>query len=316
MPGSAMAARVMTASADGVAAGATSLTCTTPSASGPASAAAASRPSSPTGRQNIRATAPLGRSTVTAPGGRHRPRAAAATASADRVSVACEISAAWSAGDRARRAWSLSMTTSLPRASTMPPVCRQARVYSCSSRRSRPLLVSVQRLAELVGGGLDQRQHQRVGVPAPAGQVDHADGLAGHRVAQRHPGAGHALKPLRVVLVPEHVRGAARFQRGPDAVGADDFLGVGEAGHQHDRVELPFQVAVAGEAAQHEPGRVGQDDADRLPVELLVQVPQDRLGGARQRRVEVGRRPGSSGRAGWPRRSTPVTATRRPGSAP
>ena len=25
----------------------------------------------------------------------------------------------------------------------MPPVCRQARVYSCSSRRSRPLLVSV-----------------------------------------------------------------------------------------------------------------------------------------------------------------------------
>ena len=54
-------------------------------------------------------------------------------------------------------------------------------------------------------------------------------------------------------------------------------------------VKLPFQVAVAGQAAQHEPGRVGQDDADRLAVELLVQVPQHRLGGAGERRVEVGR---------------------------
>ena len=106
---------------------------------------------------------------------------------------------------------------------------------------------------------------------------------------ERHPGAGHALKPLRVVLVPEHVRGAARFERGSDAVGPDDFLGVGEAGNEHDRVKLPLEVMVAGQAAQHKPVRVGQDDADRLPVELLVQVPQHRLGGAGQVRAEVRR---------------------------
>ena len=180
----------------------------------------------------------------------------------------------------------------------MPPVCRQARVYSCSSRTSRPLLVSVSAWVELVGGGPDQREHQRVGVPAPAGQVDHADRLAGHGIAHRHPGAGHALEPLRVVLVPEHVRRAARFERGPDAVGADDVLGVAEAGHQHDGVELALQVVVAGEAAQHEPGRVGQDDADRLTVELLVQVP---AAPARRRGPAWCRgraRPGSSGRDG------------------
>ena len=81
-----------------------------------------------TRRQNILATMPLGRSTVTAPG-----------FSLASASVAWPIRADWSAGSSTRRAWSLSMTTSLPRASTMPPVRRQARTYSCSSRRSRLL---------------------------------------------------------------------------------------------------------------------------------------------------------------------------------
>ena len=272
-------------------------------------------PNSPTGRQNIRATAPLGRSTVTAPA----PQPAscpAAMASAERASVAWEISTAWSAGDRACRAWSLSMTTSLPSASTMPPVCLAGPRVLLQQPQVAAVARLGERLAELVGGGPDEGEHERVGVPAPAGQVDHADGLAGERVAERHPGAGHALKPLRVVLVPEHVRRAARLERGPDAVGADDVLGVGEAGDEHDRVKLPFQVVVAGEAAQHEPGRVGQDDADRLPVELLVQVPQHRLGGSARASCRGRVRPGSSGRAGRRRSATPVTATRRPGSAP
>jgi hypothetical protein len=91
------------------------------------------------------------------------------------------------------------------------------------------------------------------------------------------------------VLVPEHVGGPAGLQRGPDAVGADDVLGVGEPGGQHDAVQVPFQVAVAGEPAQHEPRGVGQDDADRLPAKLLVQPRQDGRRAACQRGLEVGR---------------------------
>ena len=144
-------------------------------------------------------------------------------------------------------------------------------------------------LVDLPRGRLDKGDHQRVGVPPPAGQVDHADGLAGHRVLDRDPGAGHALEVLRVVLVPEHVGGPAGLQRRPDAVGADDVLGVGEPGRQHDRVQVPLEVVVAGVAEQHQASGVGEHDADRLAVQLVVQVPQHRLGGAGQRRLQVGR---------------------------
>ena len=204
------------------------------------------------------------------------------------ASAAWEISTAWSAGDSACRARSLSMTTSLPSARTMPPVCRQALDVLLEQPQVAAVAGLRQGLVELVGGGPDEREHQRVGVPAPAGQVEHADGLARHRVADRDPGAGQPLEPLGVVLVPEHVRGAARLERGPDPVGADDVLGVGEAGGELDGVELPFQVVVAGEPQQHQPARVGQHDADRLALELLVQVPQDRLGRPREGRVQVG----------------------------
>ncbi len=145
-----------------------------------------------------------------------------------------------------------------------------------------------QGLGDLVGRGLDQGQHQRVGVLAPAGQVDHADGLAGGRVVDRDARAAELLEVLGVVLVPEHVGRAARFQRGADAVGADAGLGVAEAGGQHDAVEGAFQVVVRGQPGQDEPVGVGQDDADGLAVELLVQVPQDRAGAARQPGLQVG----------------------------
>ena len=89
--------------------------------------------------------------------------------------------------------------------------------------------VGQQRLGDLVGRGLRQGDEQRVGVLAPAGQVHRADRLAGDRVMDRHPGAGEVLQVLRVVLVAEDVRGLAALQRGADAVGADELLGVAEA---------------------------------------------------------------------------------------
>ena len=120
----------------------------------------------------------------------------------------------------------------------MPPVRRQARRYSCSSRSSRALPAASRAWRDLVGGRLGQRDQQRVGVLAPAGQVDRADRLAGDRVVDRHPGAAEALQVLGVVLVAEDVGGPAALQRGADAVGADLLLGVAEAGGQLDPVEV------------------------------------------------------------------------------
>ena len=48
-------------------------------------------------------------------------------------------------------------------------------------------------------------------------------------MADRHRGAGEILQVLGVVLVPEHVHRLAALQRGADAVGADELLGVAEA---------------------------------------------------------------------------------------
>ena len=136
-----------------------------------------------------------------------------------------------------------------------------------------PAAPAEQGLRHLVGGVLDQRHQQRVGVLAPAGQVDDADRLAGDGVVNGHPGAGQALQMLRVVLVAEDVRRPPGLQRGADAVGADEFLGVVEARRELDAVEMPFEIVIGGQPGQHEPVGVGEDDADRLPVELFVQVP-------------------------------------------
>ena len=148
--------------------------------------------------------------------------------------------------------------------------------------------VGQQRLGDLVRRRLHQRDEQRVGVLPPAGQVHRADRLAGDGVMDRHPGAGEVLQVLRVVLMAEDVCGLAALQRGADAVGADEFLGVAEARRQLDPVEMAFQVVVRGQPGQHHPGRVGQDDADRLPVHVLAQVPEHRHGAAGQRGVQVG----------------------------
>jgi len=45
---------------------------------------------------------------------------------------------------------------------------------------------------------------------------------------------------------------------------------------------------VRGHPGQHQARGVGQDDADRLAVELLVQVPQHRIGRAGQVGLQVG----------------------------
>jgi hypothetical protein len=143
-------------------------------------------------------------------------------------------------------------------------------------------------LIDLIGGRLDQRDQHRVGVLAPAGQVDHADGLAGERVVDGDACAGEALEVLGIVLMAEDVRRAAGLQGGADAVGADAFLGVAEAGREHDAVKVAFQVDVGGQPGQDQPGAVGQDDADRLAVELLVQLAQHRIGAAGKRGLQVG----------------------------
>ena len=69
--------------------------------------------------------------------------------------------------------------------------------------------VGEQRLGDLVGRRLGERDQQRVGVLAPAGQVDRAERLAGDRVPDRDPGTGEVLQVLGVVLVAEHVHGTA-----------------------------------------------------------------------------------------------------------
>ena len=107
--------------------------------------------------------------------------------------------------------------------------------------------------------------------------------LPGDRVVDRHAGAGEVLQVLGVVLVAEDVRRAADLQRGADAVGADELLGVAEAGRQLDAVQVPLELAVAGQPGQHQAGRVGEDDADRLALELLAQAaaaPARRCGSA------------------------------------
>ena len=96
----------------------------------------------------------------------------------------------------------------------------------------------------------------------------------------RDPGAGKVLEVLRVVLVAEYVRGLAALERRADAVGADILLGVAEAGSELHTVEVPLEIVVGGEPGEHHARCVGEDDADRLALQVLVQVPQHRQGAA------------------------------------
>ena len=103
----------------------------------------------------------------------------------------------------------------------------------------------------------------------------------------RDPGAGQVLKVLGVVLVPEYAGRLAALQGGADPVGADVLLGVAEARGELDPVQVTFQVVVGGHPGEHDAGRVSEDHADRLPIEVLAQVAQHRHGVAGQRGIKI-----------------------------
>ncbi len=134
------------------------------------------------------------------------------------------------------------------------------------------------------------RGHHRAGVAAPAGEVDDAEHLVRDRVPDRHPGTGELLEVLDVVLVAEHPRRAAAFERGADAVRADVLLGVAEAGGQPHPVQARLEPRVAGVAGEHDAVGVAEDDAHGFVPELLRGLAQHRAGGAQQGglAVEVG----------------------------
>jgi hypothetical protein len=129
---------------------------------------------------------------------------------------------------------------------------------------------------DLPGDTGHRRGHEPSGVRAPAGQIDDAEQLAGHRVPDRGPGAGEVGQVLHVVLVPEDLRRAAPLQRGTDAVGADEALRVGEARGQPHLVQVLVQRRVPGAPLQHHTVGVGEDHAHRLAGELVGHVGQHR----------------------------------------
>ena len=145
-----------------------------------------------------------------------------------------------------------------------------------------------QRLRNLAGGAMGQRDQQGAGVLAPACQVHHAEDLAGDRVADRCCGAGEILQVLGVVLVTEYVRCLAALQRRADAVGADELLGIAEARHELNAVKVPLEIAIGRQPGQQHATRIGQHDADRLALEIVTQVPQHRQRVAGQQSVQVG----------------------------
>ena len=87
-----------------------------------------------------------------------------------------------------------------------------------------------------------------------------------------HTSAGQVLQVLGVVLVAEDMSRAADLEGGADAVGADELLRVAEARHQQHLVQVPLEGVVGSQPGQHHTGRVGEDDADGLAVELLAQA--------------------------------------------
>ena len=169
----------------------------------------------------------------------------------------------------------------------MPGVRRQTRRYSWSSSiscvaasvSSACRICTAVVLASVISSGpASLRQHVRSTAPTVLPEIGCWIGT---------PGAGEVLEVLGVVLVAEHVHRLAALEGRADPVGADELLGIAEARNEQDAVEVARQVGVAGQPGQHEPGVVGEHDADRLPGELLVQPAQHGLGAAGQRSVQV-----------------------------
>ena len=162
------------------------------------------------------------------------------------------------------RAWPFIRTLPRVSASTDPPVCRPARRYSRSSRELPGAAVVEQALRDLAGRARGERDQQPPGVPAPAGQVHGAGGLAGDRGPGRHRGAGEVLHVPGVLLVPGHVRRLAAGQRGADPAGAGELPGVAEARRPLNAVQVPLKTAARCQPGQRYPTRIGEDDADQL----------------------------------------------------
>jgi hypothetical protein len=132
-----------------------------------------------------------------------------------------------------------------------------------------------QGLLDAAGERRHRGDHHETGVASPAGQVDDAEDLARHGVADRHARARELLEVLHVVLVAEDLGGSAALERGPDAVGADVALGVAEARGEPHPVQVPLEGGLARVAAQDHPARVAEDQAHRFGPELVGQVAQD-----------------------------------------
>ena len=173
-------------------------------------------------------------------------------------------------------------------AKTIPPVCRAGPQVLLQQLNLPRAAVVEQCLRDLGGGAVGERDQQRIGVLAPAGQVHRADDLAGDRVADQRGGAAEILQMLGVMLVTEHVRRLAAFQRRADAIGAGELLGIAEARQQLNAVKVPLEIAIGRQPVKQHAARIGQHDADRLALEIVAQVPQHRQGVAGQRGVQAG----------------------------
>ena len=107
-------------------------------------------------------------------------------------------------------------------------------------------------------------------------------------MADRRCGAREILQMLGIMLVTEHVRRPAAFQRRADAIGAGELLGIAETRQQLNAVKVPPEVAIGRQPVKQHAARIGQHDAERLAPDIVAQVLQHRQGVAGQRGVQVG----------------------------
>ena len=123
----------------------------------------------------------------------------------------------------------------------------------------------------VAGGGLGEREQQVARLGRPGREVDASLEPAGHRVEDRHGGAGVGAEAEGVVLVGADDRGHAVGDGEPEAVGADGALGIGEAGSEMHLVERPQQRGVAAHPVEHEAVGVGEHERHGLVDQRLVQ---------------------------------------------
>ena len=116
-------------------------------------------------------------------------------------------------------------------------------------------------LLDLGGRFLGEGLHQQVGVGAPGGEIENAFEASVQQVPDRRPGTRHDLEALGEVLGAEDACGPPFLDRGSDAVGADEFLGVAEPRRQEDRVELLDEGRLAAPPIEHAAVGIGEDDA-------------------------------------------------------